>query len=449
MRVLLISANRLKAPYPVYPLGLDYVAEALRPLHTVRVLDLNPNGASEAVRDAIEAFQPEVIGLALRNVDNTDGLAPRSFLAPYQALVQTIRESSPAPIVLGGSGFTIFPAAMLNQLQADYGILGEGERLVGLLEALGKGCSPQGLPGVVVPGEEPVTPPPLAEVGVRGDAPLGSATDFYLRRGGMLNLQTKRGCPFRCIYCTYPHIEGRRMRRIPPQVVARSALALQAAGARYLFLTDSAFNADFVHSLEVGEAFRKAGLTIPWGGFFAPTRPPEGYFARLAQAGLTHVEFGTEALSDPVLQAYRKPFTVEEVFAAHRDALAAGLHVAHYLLLGGPGESPATLEETLANVDKMKRCVVFFFCGMRIYPHTALYRLALETGQVTPGQDLLAPAYFRSPALTEDHIADRLRSAAAGRDNWLLGDGGEEVEKILTRLHGRGMTGPMWEFLIR
>jgi len=239
------------------------------------------------------------------------------------------------------------------------------------------------------------------------------------------------------------------MRRIPPQVVARSALALQAAGARYLFLTDSAFNADFVHSLEVGEAFRKAGLTIPWGGFFAPTRPPEGYFARLAQAGLTHVEFGTEALSDPVLQAYRKPFTVEEVFAAHRDALAAGLHVAHYLLLGGPGESPATLEETLANVDKMKRCVVFFFCGMRIYPHTALYRLALETGQVTPGQDLLAPAYFRSPALTEDHIADRLRSAAAGRDNWLLGDGGEEVEKILTRLHGRGMTGPMWEFLIR
>jgi len=239
------------------------------------------------------------------------------------------------------------------------------------------------------------------------------------------------------------------MRRIPPQEVARSALALQAAGARYLFLTDSALNADCAHSLEVAAAFREAGLTIPWGGFFAPTRPPEGYFAHLAQAGLTHVEFGTESLSDPVLQAYRKPFAVADVFTAHREALAAGLHVAHYLLLGGPGESPATLEETLANVDKLKRCVVFFFCGMRIYPHTALYRLALETGQVAPGQDLLAPVYFRSPELAADHIAERLRAMAAGRDNWVLGAGGEAIETVLARLHAGGLTGPLWEFLIR
>jgi hypothetical protein len=449
MRVLLISANRLKAPYPVYPLGLDYVAEAIRPQHTVRILDLNPAGAPGELEAVLQTFQPEVIGLGLRNVDNTDGLAPHAFLEPYQTLVQTLRRYSTAPIVLGGSGFTIFPAAMLAQLEVDYGIMGEGERLAGLLAALAEGRSPRGLPGVVVRGDAPMIPPPLEAVGERGDAPPGNATDFYLRRGGMLNLQTKRGCPFKCIYCTYPHIEGRRMRRIPPAAVARTALNLQAAGGRYLFVTDSAFNADPGHSLEVAAAFQEAGLGIPWGGFFAPVRPPKDYFRRLARAGLTHVEFGTEALSDPVLRSYRKPFAVADVYAAHEAALEAGLHVAHYLLLGGPGESPATLEETLANVDKLKRCVVFFFCGMRIYPHTALYRLALETGQVSAGQDLLAPVYFRSPALDANHLAERLRTAAAGRENWVLGAGGEEVEKILMRLHARGFSGPLWEFLIR
>jgi hypothetical protein len=40
VNVLLISANRLKAPYAVYPLGLDYVARALTPHHRVRVVDL-------------------------------------------------------------------------------------------------------------------------------------------------------------------------------------------------------------------------------------------------------------------------------------------------------------------------------------------------------------------------------------------------------------------------
>ncbi len=79
-------------------------------------------------------------------------------------------------------------------------------------------------------------------------------------------------------------------------------------GARYLFITDSAFNADEDHSLAVAGAFRRHGLTIPWGAFFAPMRPPEGFYDVLAEAGLTHAEFGTESLCDPQLKRYGKPF---------------------------------------------------------------------------------------------------------------------------------------------
>jgi radical SAM superfamily enzyme YgiQ (UPF0313 family) len=449
LNVLLVSANRLKAPYVVYPLGLDYVMQAIEDRHQVRVVDLNASGDDTLLGEMIKEIPPDIVGLSIRNIDNTDAIDSRGFAGQHQDLVRLIRSHTAAPIVLGGSGFTIFPAELMALLEADYGIIGEGERLAALLEAIEKGANPAGLPGVILPGQAADLPEPL-------DTPVGrtlngspAVTDYYVRHGGMLNLQSKRGCPFRCIYCTYPHIEGRSMRLIPPGEVAATALALQKAGARYLFITDSAFNADYAHSRAVAEAFRDAGLSIPWGAFFAPTRPPGDYFVRLAQAGLSHVEFGTEAMADTVLKAYRKPFRVADIRVAHRAAQAAGVHCAHYLLLGGPGETAATLAETLSNIDKLRNTVVFFFCGMRIYPHTALYRLAVAQGVIAPDADLLKPVFYRSEDLDEDIILEKVRQAAGGRANWLFGAGGEETEKILARLHRSGFTGPLWEFLIR
>jgi hypothetical protein len=119
------------------------------------------------------------------------------------------------------------------------------------------------------------------------------------------------------------------------------------------------------------------------------------------------------------------------------------------MLLGGPGETDTTLSETLSNIDKLSRTVVFFFCGMRIYPHTALYRLAIEQGKILPAQDLLEPVFYRTDAMDEKAIMTQVQQVADGRANWILGAGGEDIEKVLTRLHTRGFVGPLWEFLIR
>jgi radical SAM superfamily enzyme YgiQ (UPF0313 family) len=265
----------------------------------------------------------------------------------------------------------------------------------------------------------------------------------------MLNLQTQRGCPFRCVYCTYPHIEGRRPRFVPPEEVARTALRLQDSGAKYLFITDSAFNAVPEHARAVARAFREAELAIPWGAFFAPTAPPDGFYREMAEAGLTHVEFGTESLSDPVLKKYGKPFRSTDVPEAHRAAREAGLHVAHYFLLGGPGENRDTLEETLSRVDKLPKTVLFFFCGMRIYPHTPLYEIAAAEGQIDPGRSLLKPVFYQSPALSSEDIIRTVTERANGRPNWVIGSGGPEMETILSRMYARGFSGPLWEYLAR
>ena len=449
MKVLLVSANRLKAPYAVYPLGLDYVARALEDRHQVQVVDLNAETGTSVLVAVLQDSPPDIVGISIRNIDNTDTLDPRGFTGQYRDLTALIRAHTTAPIVLGGSGFTIFPAELMALLKADFGIVGEGERLVFLLDAIENGQDPAGIPGVILPEQIADIPRPLEGRWDRKINLSPTVTNYYVRRGGMLNLQSKRGCPFRCIYCTYPHIEGRAMRRIAPAEVAATALALQEAGARYLFITDSAFNADMTHSLAVAEAFMAVGLAIPWGAFFAPIRPPDGYFERLVQAGLTHIEFGTEAMADAVLKAYHKPFRVADIQRAHRVALATGVHIAHYMLLGGPGETFATLAETLSNIDKLSHTVVFFFCGMRIYPHTALYHLAIEKKLISAQQDLLEPVFYRSEAMDENVILERVRQVAGGRANWVFGAGGEEIEKVLTRLHTRGFVGPLWEFLIR
>lgn len=449
MKVLLISANQVVEPYPVYPLGLDYVAGALRDRHTVKILDLNLCGSDGELEAQVRRFAPEMVGISLRNVDNTDAFDPKAYHWEYRDLVLRIRSICSALIVLGGSGFTIFPERLIKILAADYGIVGEGERMAALIKAIETGEDPALLPGIVTPTTPVVDAPPLTGEHPLNFDPENGHVDFYLKNGGMLNLQSKRGCHFGCIYCTYPRIEGRRIRPIEPHKIAATALMLEQAGARYIFMTDSAFNADIDHSLAVAEAFGAAGLSIPWGAFFSPIELPHDYFSILAQNGLSHAEFGTESLSDPVLAAYGKPFFAAAVLNAHAMARAAGLHVAHYLLFGGPGETCATVDETLSRVDKLERSVLFLFCGMRIYPHTRLHRIACRQGQLSPGDDLMEPVFYHPVGLSLDDIAEMIRTRAKGRVNWVIGAGDPSSVGMLPLMYRKGYSGPLWEKLIR
>ena len=449
MKVLLISANTLRIPYPVYPLGLDYVAGCLDSRYQTKIVDLNDFSHPESLEAMIRDFSPDVAGVSIRNIDNTDVINCRSFLPEYQTLVNQIRKNSKAKIILGGSGFTIFPVEFMQALDADYGIVGEGERLALLLEALEKNEDVQTISGVLTKDKTEIVYEPFDGTIRRRFDPENPHNRFYLAYGGMLNLQTKRGCPFHCSYCTYPHIEGGRMRFYEPREIARNARELQDAGAKYIFITDSAFNASYEHSVQVAQAFIEAGVSIPWGGFFVPTVPPADYFKRLAEAGLTHVEFGTESLSDVVIAHLRKPFSARDVFIAHGEARDAGLHTAHYFLLGGPGENIETLQATLAGIDQLDKAVFFFFCGVRIYPHTALYDIALREVQITADDNILSPVFYRSSGITVDEIMKMVETHANGRLNWIIGAGEAKAIRILPRLYRRGFTGPLWEYLIQ
>lgn len=449
MKILLISTNTETAPSPVYPVGLDYVAGIASPRHDVKILDLNEKHGMERLTGLIEDFSPQLIGLSLRNIDNQDAFETKSYIDGYKLLISSIRSMTSAKIVLGGSGFTIFPSELMETLDADYGIVGDGERLILLLDAMETQSDASRIPGVMLKNKPFTGFTDNRDMAFQRHFDVNSPhVRYYLKHGGILNLQTKRGCPFHCVYCTYPHIDGGNLRLVDPDEVAQTALMLQEAGARYLFITDSTFNCSIDHSLNVAQAFIKARLSIPWGAFFAPFSPLPDYYKIMANAGLTHVEFGTESLCDRVLSAYGKPFNADDIFCAHKSASAAGLHVAHYLLFGGPGEDEKTIEETLTNAGNLRKTLLILFCGIRIYPHTAIHQIAIREEQITTDQNLLEPVFYRSPELNLDRIMNMLRVRASECSSWVLGSGNEKTASIVSRLHARGHCGPLWEQLI-
>ena len=448
MRILLVSANTCAVPYPVYPLGLDYVAGSIGEDHDVTILDMNIIGP-ESLGRRVKEFSPELIGLSIRNIDNTEASSPEGFIGGYRQIMETLHKNSSAPIVLGGSGFTIFPRRLMKELGAEYGVVGEGERMSLLVKTLGNGGDTDALPGIMRGEKGSGTPAPWDGPVLRRFDGSSPHVQFYLRNGGMLNLQTKRGCRFNCIYCTYPHIEGREPRLFPADEAADTALRLEKAGAKYFFVTDAVFNGDSSHAAAVAEAFIRKRVSIPWGAYFAPTRPEPGFFELMKRAGMTHVEFGTESLSDRMLGSYGKPFTLSDAAEAHKSAAGAGLHVSHFLLLGGPGESRDTVLETLSNAENLQRTVLFFFCGVRIYPHTRLYGIALADGQISESDGLLEPVFYQSRQIGNDDMLRMVHERAGERKNWVFGAGGGEITRILTRMYRRGRTGPLWEHLIQ
>src|SRR5262245_18013560 len=121
MRLLLISANRHDrylgslALRPA-PIGLAYLAAGLDTArHPVRVLDLMFAADPEhAVEEAVAAFDPGLVGIALRQVDNQSPARPVSFLPLARHIVVRCRALSKARIVVGGQGFSLLPRACLE-----------------------------------------------------------------------------------------------------------------------------------------------------------------------------------------------------------------------------------------------------------------------------------------------------------------------------------------------
>ncbi len=461
MRVLLVSANREHLPDPIFPLGLAYIAAAVRTAgHEIEVADLCfGNHPLDELRAQVADFQPDVIGLSLRNVDNAAYPLTVDYLALHREVVDALHDASNVPVVLGGSGFSILPQAYMSELDGDWGVAGEGERtFVDLLYALEQGLDPSKIAGVVSPVSkkiiasamsasampvQPQRPPDWAEA-LR---PLRGTFDYarYIRRGGTGNIQTKRGCVFKCSYCTYPLLEGNRFRaREAADVVDEIEKLQKDYGPHPIFFVDSILNFPRGHVEAICEEILQRKLDLRWSCYATPIKLDRRQAQLMAAAGCEGIELGTDAVDDDQLARLGKSFNAEIAQRANRYCMEAGLKVCQTIIFGAPGETENSVRATCRALRKMNPTAVVAMTGVRLYPGTPLTLSLIEEGKVTADDIGLLPTFYIDPAV-EDFLPGFLQQQAYETGNWVLPGLVEPIQPASQRLlRWLGIAGPLW-----
>ncbi len=440
--ILLISCNTTTEPYPVYPLGMAMIAHAAEDagFDVIQRDILVAEDWQAEIRELIEQNDLLLIGLSIRNVDDVNYCKGDVYFDHYRQIVQFIRQYTDKPIVLGGSGYSIFPNEMLEMSGADYGIVGEGEKVfVELAKAISSGNPPS---ETILRGSSYIQPDEL--IPTRRDPKLA---EFYLMRGGMLNVQSKRGCPHRCIYCSYPVLEGVQYRfRSAKDVVDEIEQLKTDYNADYLSFTDSVFNDARGNYLSIAEELVRRQNKTPWMAFFRPADFTPDEVDLLKRSGLHAVEWGTDASSDATLDGLKKDFTWAQVQHSNRLFAESGIQNAHFVMFAGPNETPETVEEGIRNIEALTDCVVFAGIGLRVFPDTPIWKTLTEQGIISAQQNILDPYWYFSPHIDREWLHQRLLEAFKDRKDRIYPDG-EQLDMIKA-FHNMGYRGPIWNLIL-
>ncbi|MGA7104098.1 MAG: radical SAM protein [Candidatus Deferrimicrobiaceae bacterium] len=406
MRIALVNTNRITPP--VAPIGLDYVAEALRASgHRPELLDLC---WEERWEPAIARFLANgefgLVGVTVRNTDDCSFATRESFLPTLSSMVKCIREHTDAPIVLGGVGLSIMPEAVLARCGADAGIWGEGEfTLAEVAGRLEKNQPWNDLPGLVSRSgatwrRNPGVASPLAGLPPMSRGFLDNRR--YFREGGQAGIETKRGCPSRCIYCADPVAKGKHVRVRPPGAVADELSRLVSMGIDHIHTCDSEFNIPADHAAGVCREIVRQGLgeRLRWYAYCAPVPFTAELADLMRRAGCAGINFGTDSGDDRMLELLGRDFRAEDILRTARLCRDAGISVMFDLLIGAPGETRESIVRTVSLMKQAEPDCAGVAVGVRVYPGTELANQVAKGDckkGLTGGDDLADPVFFLEP----------------------------------------------------
>ena len=471
-RVLLVNPNRMKPP--VTPIALDYLADALSK-HGMQadVVDLClSQDWKTAIDDYFALGTVDAVGVTLRNIDDTTFASREFFLPGFKEVADYLGSKTNAPIIVGGSGFSIMPEDVLAYCSLDLGIVGDGEEPLPLLvQKLASREDHTGIRGLVYRDASGFKRNVPSWKSLDGDmVRRRSAVDNrrYLAEGGMGSIETKRGCPGACIYCVDAPSKGSRSRCRSPQSVVSEMEALLAQRIDCLHLCDAEFNLPASHADDVCREIigRGLGEKMGWYAYASPV-PFDGATAALyRKAGCRGINFGVDSADDGILRALGRDFGVGDLRRTAAACHEQGLVFMYDLLLGAPGETKESLSRTIHAMKRMSPHRVGAALGIRVFPDTRLAEMILQSGPAESNRNLhgavkdndrfFRPMFYLSAELGEDvpQYLERLidddrrflfmKPPQAGDMNYNYNDNSRLVEAIR-----QGYRGAFWDILRR
>jgi anaerobic magnesium-protoporphyrin IX monomethyl ester cyclase len=403
MKVLLLQSYLGGSEPPVFPLGLACVKAQISN-HEVLGFDTNTSKRPlEELKEVVEAFSPDAIGISLRNIDSTNKREVVFYYAFLKKAIDVIKKSSKAKIIVGGSGFSMFAKEiMADDPRIDYGVFLEGERTVQAL--LDNISAPEGVKGIFYRKDGDVIfsgagePIDLNNVGLPdwGFIPVGNYKDVPEAIG----IETKRGCALKCVYCIYGFLNGKEYRlRDTKRIVDDIEHLLKDKGIENFTFVDSVFNIPLRHAEDICHEIIRRGLSVTWSAWFSESGLKKEFVELVKAAGCKKIILSPDGYSGKVLKALKKNITKKDILKSYEVLKRIdGYEICYNFFKNPPGQSLAAFLSLLffcvkAKIQMGKR-VHFEFNSLRIEPHTALYDIAVSEGVVRSGDDVLHPVYY-------------------------------------------------------
>ena len=428
MRILLIATNRYDRlvnrmnARPI-PIGLAYIAGYLdHSRHTVKLVDLMFSEDYLADTEAaVREFQPELIGLSVRNLDNSSFVNPEWELPSTRQVIERIRTVGGVPIVCGGPAFSLFPQECFTYLQPDLGVAGDaGETFAQLADCLENGESYRHLPGMVYSDGNGIVvcgglayssftcPPRLDELDMAR----------YERAGFGIGIVTKLDDSFSHSVEPRHTGDGAPWRVVRPieDVVAEVTEMKERYGLRKVFFIDSGFNVPQTHARSLCLSLIEADLKVHWNTYIAPLPQTceEDLLMLMKRAGCALVIMKSVTAEQGAQDLESQLAPLREVC---RLSEKAGLHYTISQSFGEPGDTRETVEAKLSFLREIRPALANLRVGQRVSPGTEAARLALQDGTISDESELIKPVFYVEPSV-KDWIVEHLQAEAASNPRW-------------------------------
>jgi len=371
--------------YP--PLGLCYVKSPLQADgHEVKVIDGEASGMSlPMILSAVNDYQPDIVGIQI--------VSPLWLTAVAIATAIKERFGQKIRVVAGGPHVTLTREEALREAPAfDYAVLSESEDgMRELVEAITRGESHDvaKVTGILYRDGDVVraTPPRTLRPDVdnlhfpdRADLDhskyLFSVPGAGIRR--FTTLITSRGCPYNCTFCTEPLMYGRTTRfRSATNVVDEIQDFHDRHQINHFIFVDDTLTTRKERIMDMCAQLKSRNLDITWEGWTHVNTVSPDLLHVMADAGLRRLSFGIESGNAEVLKSLQKNSTLPRVREAYKWAKDAGIETRGSVILGLPGDTKASVQETIDFVVSLKECDHAYFNIAMPYPGTEIRRQAL------------------------------------------------------------------------
>jgi radical SAM superfamily enzyme YgiQ (UPF0313 family) len=285
----------------------------------------------------------------------------------------------------------MYQQIMENYPAVDMICRGEGERtIVELFQALSNGDDLRKVKGIVYRQDGEIVVTEEREKTRDLDAlPFPNYDDLDLKKykdvsgpwkGKPLgSIITSRGCPFSCTFCSSRSVWGNWRSRSISNVLDEIEWLVSQYGYKRVEILDDIFTLNKARTKEFCQGILNRGLRIEWRASTRTDCVSLEMLELMREAGCLTLDFGVESGSPTILKNLNKKQKIEDVVNAFAWCKKLGIKAGFNVIIGAPGETRATIEET-KNLIKKTKPTYISPNPLRVYPGTALWRQAQDEG---------------------------------------------------------------------